>query len=64
MGLQFSLWGAFHEWGENTESGWSETQDEMQDDKAKLRRAINLGKLYGSLVADNAVPLQVLKVLF
>lgn len=62
MGLQFNLWGAFREWGENTESEWSEDLDEMHDDKAKLRKAINLGKFYGSLVVDNVVSLQMLKV--
>ena len=62
MGLQFNLWGAFREWGENTESEWSEDRDEVSDDKTKLRKAINLGKLYGSLVIDGVVTLQILKV--
>jgi len=62
MGLQFNLWGAFREWGENTESEWPVEPEENLEDKAKLRKAINLGKLYGSLVVDGVVSLQILKV--
>ena len=62
MGLQFNLWGAFREWGENTESEWPAEPEENLEDKAKLRKAINLGKLYGSLVVDGVVSLQILKV--
>src|SRR5436305_1634283 len=66
MGLQFNLWSAFREWGENTDDPeWSDHQDEEEflSDTAKLRKAINLGKLYGSLVAENILSLQILKVL-
>jgi hypothetical protein len=62
MGLQFNLWGVFRQWGENTEAEWSEEPDDQGDDKTKLRKAINLGKLYGSLVVDGIVSLQILKV--
>ena len=62
MGLQFNLWGAFREWGENTDSEWSEEQDDNLDDVAKLRKAVNLAKLYGSLVAEGVLSLQILKV--
>lgn len=62
MGLQFNLWGAFREWGENTEDAeWDEDQD-MLDDAGKLRKSVNLAKLYGSLVAEDVLSLQILKV--
>jgi nucleolar MIF4G domain-containing protein 1 len=63
MGLQFNLWGVFREWGESTEDAeWADDQDETLDDAAKLRKAVNLGKLYGTLVADGVISLQILKV--
>jgi nucleolar MIF4G domain-containing protein 1 len=62
MGLQFNLWGAFREWGENTDEEWPEEQEEL-DENAKLRKAVNLAKLYGALVADGILSLQILKVL-
>jgi nucleolar MIF4G domain-containing protein 1 len=63
MGLQFNLWSVFREWGESTDDAeWPDDQDEMLDDAAKLRKAVNLGKLYGSLVAEGVVSLQILKV--
>lgn len=63
MGLQFNLWGAFREWGEATEDmDWEEQEDDVLDDKGKLRKALNLAKFYGFLVAENVVSLQVLKV--
>lgn len=60
MGLQFNLWGAFREWGETTDDEWMEDSDEL-DEAAKLRKAVNLAKLYGSLVADGVLSLQILK---
>lgn len=64
MGLQFSLWAAFREWGENTdETNWDEDEEDGLDDAGKLRKAINLAKLYGSLVAEAALSLKILKVL-
>jgi nucleolar MIF4G domain-containing protein 1 len=62
MGLQFNLWSAFREWGETTDTEWSEEPDESLDDTSKLRKALNLAKLYGTLVADNVLSLQILKV--
>ena len=63
IGLQFNLWGAFREWGETTEGmDWTEEQDDVLDHKGKLRKALNLAKLYGFLVAENVLSLQVLKV--
>jgi nucleolar MIF4G domain-containing protein 1 len=62
MGLQFNLWGAFREWGESTDAEWSEDQDDSLDETAKLRKAVNLAKLYGTLVAEGVLSLQVLKV--
>jgi len=65
MGLQFNLWSAFREWGESTEDGdWADEQDDILDDKGKLRKAVNLAKLYGSLVAEGVLSLQILKVNF
>jgi nucleolar MIF4G domain-containing protein 1 len=65
MGLQFNLWGAFREWGESTDdSDWAEERDDNLDDTGKLRKALNLAKLYGSLVADGVLSLQILKVNF
>jgi nucleolar MIF4G domain-containing protein 1 len=63
MGLQFNLWGAFREWGEAAEDmDWEEQEDDVLDDKGKLRKALNLAKFYGFLVAENVLSLQVLKV--
>jgi len=63
MGLQFNVWGAFREWGETTEGmDWTEEQDDVLDDKGKLRKALNLAKFYGFLVAETVLSLQVLKV--
>ena len=64
MGLQFSLWNAFREWGESTDdTGWSEEQDDdVLDDTGRLRKAVNLAKLYGSLVVEGVLSLQILKV--
>jgi nucleolar MIF4G domain-containing protein 1 len=62
MGLQFNLWGVFREWGESTEAEWSEEQDDNLDETAKLRKAVNLAKLYGTLVAEGVLSLQILKV--
>jgi nucleolar MIF4G domain-containing protein 1 len=64
MGLHFNLWSVFREWGENTDDAeWADDQDETLDDAAKLRKAVNLGKLYGSLVPQGVVSLQILKVI-
>lgn len=62
MGLQFNLWGAFREWGETTDEGWANEDADDLDDSAKLRKAVNLAKLYGSLVAGGVLSLQILKV--
>jgi hypothetical protein len=65
MGLQFNLWAAFREWGESTdEANWDEEEGDGLDDAGKLRKAINLGKLYGSLVANAALSLKILKVFY
>ena len=63
MGLQFNLWGVFREWGESTDDAeWADDQDETLDDVAKLRKAVNLGKLYGTLIVEGVISLQILKV--
>jgi nucleolar MIF4G domain-containing protein 1 len=63
MGLQFNLWSAFREWGENTdEEEWAEEPEDILDDAGKLRKSVNLAKLYGSLVAEGVLSLQILKV--
>lgn len=63
MGLQFNLWSAFREWGESMDdTEWSTEHDESLDETAGLRKAVNLAKLYGSLVADGVLTLQLLKV--
>ena len=63
MGLQFNLWSVFREWGESADdTEWADDQDEMLDDVAKLHKAVNLGKLYGYLVAEGVVSLQIFKV--
>lgn len=61
IGLQFNLWSAFREWGETTDTDWDEEQDDL-DESGKLRKAVNLAKLYGSLIADGVLSLQILKV--
>ena len=62
MGLQFNLWSVFREWGETTDDAWMEEDSDELDEAAKLRKAVNLAKLYGSLVADSVLSLQILKV--
>jgi hypothetical protein len=62
MGLQFNLWSVFREWGETTDDAWTEEDSGELDEAAKLRKAVNLAKLYGSLVADSVLSLQILKV--
>jgi len=62
MGLQFNLWNAFREWGETTDEEWADETDNIDDDAAKLRKAVNLAKMYGSLVAEGVLSLQILKV--
>lgn len=62
MGLQFNLWSVFREWGETTDDEWTEEDSDELDEAAKLRKAVNLAKLYGSLVADSVLSLQILKV--
>ena len=64
VGLQYNLWSAFREWGENLDdTEWNEDrEDDSLDSAAKLGKSVNLGKLYGSLVADGVLTLQILKV--
>ena len=64
MGLQFNLWGAFREWGESTNEEWAGELEEGLDETFKLRKALNLAKLYGTLVAEDVLSLQILKVMF
>lgn len=67
MGLQFNLWNVFREWGENTDDqeGFGDDDDGGGgglDETGRLRKAVNLAKFYGSLVAENVLSLQILKV--
>ena len=63
MGLQFNLWAAFREWGESTDdTEWGDDQDDIVDDAAKIRKVVNVGKFYSTLVAEEVISLQILKV--
>lgn len=61
MAFQFSLWGLFRQMGEDDGSSQGQT-DDGGDDEIPMRKIVNLAKLYGSLVAENALSLYILKV--
>jgi nucleolar MIF4G domain-containing protein 1 len=62
--FQFALWDIFKSLGEKKE-GEDESEDEDEESKndVSLRRLVNLGKLYGTLIARNGLSVTSLKTL-
>lgn len=56
MAFQFSLWEVFKRMGEDG-------GEEIDEDEMPTRKIVNLAKMYGSLVADDALTLGILKTL-
>ena len=65
MSFQFGLWGLFRRMGERARfaDGDDEGADNEGDDAVDLRKVVSYAKFYGELVADNALPITILKVL-
>ncbi|KIW02947.1 uncharacterized protein PV09_05612 [Verruconis gallopava] len=62
--MQYCLWGLFRRMGEkNTSTDDSDGEQDNDDDCVDLRKIVNLGKMYGQLIADGALSLTSLKVL-
>jgi nucleolar MIF4G domain-containing protein 1 len=62
--FQFALWDIFKSLGEKREDEEdSEDEDEENKNDVSLRRLVNLGKLYGTLIARNGLPITSLKTL-
>ena len=61
MAFQFSLWDLFRRMGEKgmEEDSIDEEEDELM--ALDARKIVNLGRMYGSLIADRALPITVLK---
>ncbi|KAJ9134816.1 Suppressor of glycerol defect protein 1 [Pleurostoma richardsiae] len=59
--FQDTLWKMFHRLGESIFGG--EADEDNGEDALDLRRLVNVGKLYGSLIADGSQSLAILKCL-
>jgi nucleolar MIF4G domain-containing protein 1 len=63
--MQYGLWGVFKRMGEKNEID-NDSDDEMDDEESNsaidLRKIVNLGRMYGNLIADDALSLTSLKV--
>jgi nucleolar MIF4G domain-containing protein 1 len=62
--FQYGLWDLFRRMGEKDDGrdGDSRDNDDDEDIDINLRKLVNLGRLYGDLVADGALSLTILKV--
>ncbi|KAJ4411803.1 hypothetical protein N0V91_000938 [Didymella pomorum] len=59
--FQFALWDIFKSLGENQDGG-ADSDDEAEDSKAvSLRKLVNQGKLYGTLIAKRVLSITCLK---
>ncbi len=60
MAFQFSVWGLFKRLGDGTD----DSLDEAEEDREALpmRSIVNLAKMFGTLVAEGALTLNILKV--
>ncbi|KAL8872003.1 MAG: hypothetical protein Q9174_002289 [Haloplaca sp. 1 TL-2023] len=61
MAFQFSLWAFFKRCGEDGDAGADEMEDE--EERPEMRAIVNLGKMYGTLIAEGGLTLNALKVL-
>ncbi|ORY13298.1 hypothetical protein BCR34DRAFT_623909 [Clohesyomyces aquaticus] len=64
--FQFALWDVFKSLGEkkdDDDDGVSEDEGDSVNEDLSLRRLVNLGKLYGTLIANGGLPITSLKIL-
>ncbi|KAF2268456.1 hypothetical protein CC78DRAFT_529907 [Lojkania enalia] len=62
--FQFTLWDVFKGLGEKKDGDdTSAHEDEPNTDATSLRRLVNLGKLFGTLIANDCLPISSLKAL-
>ncbi|KAF2115478.1 hypothetical protein BDV96DRAFT_599804 [Lophiotrema nucula] len=65
--FQFALWDVFKSLGEKRDeedtSADEDEDDENDNDATSLRRLVNIGKLYGTLIANDGLPITSLKPL-
>jgi len=62
--FQFVLWDTFKALGEKGEGDDYDDRDEETAEAIPLRKLVNLGKLYGTLIANGGLPIATLKVVF
>jgi hypothetical protein len=62
--MQYGLWDLFKRMGENNDDSEDSDADldDGEDGGLDLRKIVNLGRMYGQLVADDAMSLTSLKV--
>lgn len=63
MEFQFSLWDLFKKLGENTDEDDDDVFDEDEAGQFELKTLVNVGKMYGTLLADGTLPITILKPL-
>ncbi|KAK8163658.1 hypothetical protein IWX90DRAFT_455978 [Phyllosticta citrichinensis] len=61
--FQFSLWDLFKRMGENEDGDDMDVDDEDGEEALTTRKIVNLGKMFGTLVAESGQPITVLKTL-
>lgn len=62
--MQHSLWDLFKRMGERSDVAEDDADMDIdEDDTVDLKRIVNLGRMYGQMIADGAFPLTSLKVL-
>lgn len=61
--FQFALWDLFKSMGENKEEDGASDDEDTDRDDLSLRKLVNLGKLYGTLMAKNGLSITSLKPL-
>jgi nucleolar MIF4G domain-containing protein 1 len=57
--FQFSLWDLFKRMGEG--EGGDDGEDEDEDESLNMRQIVNLAKLFGTLIGDNVMGVEVFK---
>ncbi|CAZ83881.1 unnamed protein product [Tuber melanosporum] len=65
MAFTFSLWGVFRRMGEGEGGGEADLfgEDGENDEDLDMRKILNLSRMYGTLVAQDALGLDILKIL-
>ncbi|KAL8973740.1 MAG: hypothetical protein Q9197_002027 [Variospora fuerteventurae] len=59
--FQFSLWDVFKRTGDGTDKGADEAEDD--DEKLGMKSIVNLARMFGALIAEGGMSVNVLKVL-